>query len=211
MDNKQFIIKRSKFKSYIKTLLEFDNLFDNYIQKANEGRIIKDNGYLIEKRSFDIFKEDLKYSLFKAYIKDDSKLNAKMIEIFGKDKDIPFIPFEQKIFKTSKQFVDNLSKNNEYVIISTSVWNIINNKKYKENEGKISYELKEKQIMITFEPGEIVYFTCNFNIIKIKNLLSKAEDNFLIIQKVQNHKNNTDGTPMKTICAKFNKINILLN
>ena len=196
MENKQFKIQRSKFKLYIKTLLEFDNLFDNYIKKANDGKIIKDNGYLIEKRSFDTFKEILNYTLFRTYINDDSKFNKKMNEIFENDKDIIFIPCEQKIFITSKEFMDNL-KNNEYVIINILVWKIINNKKYKENEGKINYQIKDKQIMITFEPGETAYFTRSFNIIKFKNLLSRASENFVISEKVQNHKDNTDGGPMK--------------
>ena len=136
-------IPRNKFKLFIKTFLELDNLFLLCGQKK-EKEIINDSGYLVDKKSFDDIKNNVYYSIFKSYVNDDSKFNAKMDELFGNHKDVTYNPLEQKIFKTSKEFLENIFIVKEYIIINTIVWKMINNKKYKENEGKIKYQLKVK-------------------------------------------------------------------
>ena len=166
-------IPRNKFKLFIKILLELDNLFVLYNQKK-EKEIINDSGYLVDKKSFDDIKSNAFYSIFKSYVNDDSKFNAKMEELFGNYKDIAYNPLEQKIFKTSKEFLNDISIVKEYIIINTIVWKMINNKKYKEDEGKIKYQIKGKNIIIKFDNGDNVDFKYDLNAIKFNNLISRT-------------------------------------
>ena len=161
-------IPRNKFKLFIKILLELDNLFLLYNQKK-EKEIINDSGYLVDKKSFDDIKSNVYYSIFKSYVNDDSKFNAKMDELFGNHKDVTYNPLEQKIFKTSKEFLNDISIVKEYIIINTIVWKMINNKKYKEDEGKIKYQIKDKNIIIIFDNGNNTSFKYDLNNIKINN------------------------------------------
>ena len=104
-----------------------------------------------------------------------------MNEKYGKNNHITFIPFEQKIFNTSKELIVNLSKSYEYIIINTEVWKKFNNGKYKENEGKIAYKINESNMNIINLNGDKVYFKHNLNIIKYNDLLSrKKHEEFLL-------------------------------
>ena len=47
---------------------------------------------------------------------------------------------------------------------------MINNKKYKEDEGKIKYQIKGKNIIIKFDNGDNVDFKYDLNAIKFNNL-----------------------------------------
>ena len=66
-------------------------------------------------------------------------------------EEIEYIPIEQKIFNTSKELIDSLSKNNEYIIINSRIFEMINNKTSDRNKGKISYKIKENEIIINLE------------------------------------------------------------
>ena len=131
METKEFKIPKIKFRFCIKTILDFENSIKNYYQKEKNIKPIKDNGYLIDKKSFDDLKDKLSYSEFKEYINDVSIFYSKINEKYGNNEEITYIPLEQKIFNTSKDLIANLSKNNEYIIINKPVWNMFNNRKYK--------------------------------------------------------------------------------
>ena len=49
MENKEILVSKKKFKSYIKTLIDFDNLIADYYNKIKDKKttLIKDFGYLI--------------------------------------------------------------------------------------------------------------------------------------------------------------------
>jgi hypothetical protein len=94
-------------------------------------------------------------------------INKKYVNI----EYITFTPCEQIIFKISEELEDKIKKGNEYIIINNSVWKLINNGKYKENEGKIIYEINNEYLKIFLCEGEMVYFKYNTNIIRNQNLL----------------------------------------
>ena len=158
MAKKEFFLPKTKLKPHIKAILDFENLINDYYKKIKDNKIkdkkttlIKDNGYLINKKIFDKLKEDLSYSKLKAYINDESKFNEKLNEKYGNISHITYIPCEQKIFKSSKELLYNLSKGNEYIIINSEVWKKFNNGRHKENEGKICYEINEINMVIAVE------------------------------------------------------------
>ena len=151
-------IPKIKFKYHIKQLLDLEKIFAKYNQKAENQTYTRDTGYLIDKKYFNNFINRLFYPIFKTLINDDSKFNAKLNELYGNNKEITFTPLEQKIFHSSKDLLNNLSKYNEYVIINLLVWNIINNGKYNNKEGIINYEVKENKIILFFGSGAYVYF-----------------------------------------------------
>ena len=98
MEIKEIKIPKSKFKIYIKTILDLENLFNKYNQKSEGKKSVKDSGYLIYKKNFDYFKNELYYSMFKPIINDEIKFNSKFNELYGNKSEIKFIPCEQKIF-----------------------------------------------------------------------------------------------------------------
>ena len=57
METKEFKIPKIKFRLCIKTILDFENSIKNYYQKEKNIKPIKDNGYLIDKKSFDDLKD----------------------------------------------------------------------------------------------------------------------------------------------------------
>ena len=202
MDVKEKKIKQTQVKEYIKKLLELDKLFEDYDRKVKqEKKYIKDNGYLIDKKHFDYILNILSYSQLKTYINNDIKFKAKMKELYKNNQEIIFIPCEQKIFNNSKELIDNLSKNNEYIIINTYVWKLINNGKYEENEGKISFEIKGNSIIIYINQDEFAYFKHDFNKIIHKNLQSRIGSDSVSINKINNHRSNN----------KVNKVPIKIN
>ena len=171
MENKEIKIPKSKFKLYIKTLLELENLFNKYNQKSESKKIVYDSGYLIDKKYFDNFKNKLYYPIFKSIINNDNKFNSQLEAFYGNNNKIKLIPCEQKIFSNSKDLCVSLSLNNEYIIINTLLWKMINNGKYNEDVGKINFEIKDNKIILHFGNDDDVYFKYNSNIITNKNLL----------------------------------------
>ena len=175
MGDKGILLPKTKFKSYIKALFDFDNLMNDYYKKVKEKKpeLIKDNGYLINKKQFDKLKEELSYSKFKKHINEESKFNEMLNEKYGNASHITYIPIEQKIFNSSKNLLSNLCQEQEYVIVNKEIWKKFNNGRYKENEGIISYEINENIIVINLD-GEKTYFKYNLNIIKYGDLLSRT-------------------------------------
>ena len=171
MENKEIKIPKSKFKIYIKTLLDLENLFNKYNQKSESKKIVYDSGYLIDKKYFDNFKNKLYYPIFKSIINNDNKFNLQLEDFYGNNNKIKLIPCEQKIFSNSKDLCVSLSLNNEYIIINTLLWKMINNGKYNEDAGKINFEIKDNKIILHFGNDDDVYFKYNSNIITNKNLL----------------------------------------
>ena len=172
METSEIKISINEFKLYIRAFLDLDNFFNkNYQEVKEKNLMIKDSGYLIDKKCFDDLKEKLSYSEFIKYINDDIKFDQMLKEIYRNKEYIPIIPCDQKIFKTSEELENSIQKNNEYMIINNSVLKLINNEKYKENEGKIEYEINNEYLIISFSAEENVYFKYNINIINIKNLL----------------------------------------
>ena len=198
METKEIKIPKSKFKTYIKTLLDLENLFNKYNQKSESQKSVKDSGYLIYKKYFDDFKNKLYYPIFKSIIYDENKFNLQLNAFYGKNDEIKYIPCEQRIFSNSKDLSISLSlKNNEYVIINTLLWKMINNGKYNENIGKINFEIKDNKVILHFGNDDDIYFKYYLNIISNKNLLSKFSDK--ISSQIQNHNNNGFESPKKLI------------
>ena len=230
MGTSQYIIEEEKekekakaqFKGYIKALLDFNKEINSIYQKAKQNIIIKDNGYLVDKKCFDDFKDRLFYSKFASLNEND--FNEKINEIFKDKKEIEYVPIEQKIFNTSKELIDSLSKNDEYIIINSSIFEMINNKTSDRNKGKISYEIKENEMIINLGPGEKIIFKHNFNIIKLNVLLSKtgikeqnnpenkiSQDKYNKNNNAQILENNGKETPIKLFNNIMNQDENLIN
>ena len=221
METEIFKIEKAEIKDYIEALKDFDKEINSNYQKAKQKILVKDNGYLIDKKCFDNFKEKLNYKKFKS-IQEDA-FNEKIDEIFKDNIEIKYIPFEPKIFNTSKELIDSLSKNNEYIIINSKIFEIINKKK-EEKKGKISYEIKENELIINLGPGDKSVFKHNFNIIKYNILLSRtginaqnnpenkiSQDKFNRNNKAPNLENNGKDTPIKLFNNIMNSDENLIN
>ena len=188
MEINEIKVTKTNFKKYIRIINELEHLFDKYGQKNGSQICLKEFGFLIHKKYYDNIKDKLNYSIFKSYIADDNEFNSKLDEFYENKKEISFIPCKQELFYSSKDLIQNLFKNNEYAIINFSLWKIINNGKYIENEGRIKYEIRENKIILSFGTGINVYFKYNSNIISYKNLVSSSKE-----------KNNEIKSPMKLI------------
>lgn len=173
MEEEEFRISKNNFKYYIKALLELETIFEKYNQniKAKDSITLKETGYLIDKKNFDDIKEKLFYNEFKIYINDYVKFEQMMKEKY--EYMIPYIPFEQKIFNSSQELLICFQKNKEYIIINKLVWKLMNNGKYKEDEGKIIYEINNEILTIYFNAEDKINFNYNFNFISNQNLIQK--------------------------------------
>ena len=171
MEKNEIKITQQKFKSFIKAFIDLEITFENYYKKAKENKISKDNGYLVDKKKIDKIKEKLSYSELKIYINGDTKFKKKLEEKYKNINEIVCETCEQKIFESSKDFIQSISNHNEYEIIDKTIWMMINNGKLKENEGKIFYEINQNNLIIYYN-SDIVYFSLsNSNVLKSKNLL----------------------------------------
>ena len=193
---KEKTIPKSKFKTYINSLFDLENIFGRYNRK-DENQSIKDIGYLIDKKDFDNIKNKLLFPVFKSIINDDTQFNMKLNELYGNNEEITFIPCEQKFFSSSKDLIDSLNKNSKYAIINLLVWKMINNGKYSENEGKINFEIKDNKISLSFGTGINIHFKFNSNIISYNNLLIESRNKTKIVSKVQHHKSKSVDMPLK--------------
>ena len=212
-EKEEFRISKNNYKFYINALLQLENLFNNYSKKSksDDSIVFKDFGYLIDKKSFDVIKEKLFYNEFKIYINDPIKFDLKMEEKYKNIKYLSFIPFEQKIFHTLQELENNIKKDNEYIIINKLVWTIMNNGRYKEDKGKIIYEISNNNLIIFNDNGEKLYFKFNFNLINKKNILSRELINNLT-QICNDETNNKEKIKKNHFIRNFdNYINLLLN
>ena len=172
MEMSEIQIPKNKLKLFLKAFLDLDNLFnENYKEVKEKKIIIKESGYLIVKKCFDDIIEKISYIQFSKYINDIHKFEQMINKKYENIEYITFTPCEQIIFKISEELEDKIKKGNEYIIINNSVWKLINNGKYKENEGKIIYEINNEYLKIFLCEGEMVYFKYNTNIIRNQNLL----------------------------------------
>ena len=171
MEKNEIKITQKNFKSFIKALIDLEITFENYYKKAKEKKISKDNGYLIDKKKIDKIREKLSYSELKIYINDDTKFKNKLEEKFKNINEIVCETCEQKIFESSKDFIQSISNYNEYEIIDKTVWMLINNGKLKENEGKIFYEINGNNLILSFNSDKVYFSLSNSNVLRSKNLL----------------------------------------
>ena len=173
-------IKKEKLTQAIKDLIKFDKTIDNYYQKAKINREKKkDKGYLMNKKILDELKDKLNYSI----IKDtpDKSFYKKVYENFKFVDEIDFEGCEQRIFKNYKEMEEDLKKNNEYIIVDKTIWNLINNGKISEYEGIMTYEINKRDLILFLNDNEKAHFKHNKNIINYKNLI-KEEKNSTIVE-----------------------------
>ena len=196
MEKNEIKITKQKFKSFIKAFIDLEITFENYYKKAKEKKISKDNGYLIDKKKIDKIREKLSYSELKIYINDDTKFKNKLEEKFKNINEIVCETCEQKIFESSKDFIQSISTYNEYEIIDKTVWMLINNGKLKEKEGIISYEINQNNLIISFNSEKVYFSLSNSNVLKSKNL-SLNNGNQI------SQKNNADIYKNKNRSSKF--------
>ena len=171
MEKNEIKITKQKFKSFIKAFNDLEITIENYYKKAKENKISRDNGYLVDKKKIDKIKEKLSYSELKIYINDDTKFKKKLEEKYKNINEIVCETCEQKIFESSKDFIQSISNHNEYEIIDKTIWMMINNGKLKENEGKIFYEINENNLLLSFNSDKVYFSLSNSNVLKSKNLL----------------------------------------
>ena len=81
MEKLEIKIPKNEFKKYIQAFFDLDNVFTkNYQKIESKTTMIKESGYLINKKYFDDIKEKLSYSLFKIYMKEMNIFEQKIKE-----------------------------------------------------------------------------------------------------------------------------------
>ena len=168
-------IKKEKLTQVIKNLIKFDKTIDNYYQLAKINRETKkDKGYLMNKKILDDLKDKLNYSIIKDV--PDKSFYKKISENFKFINEIDFEGCEQRIFKNYKEMEEDLKKNNEYIIVDKTIWNMINNGKISEYEGIMTYEINKRDLILFLNDNEKAHFKHNKNIINYKNLIKEEKN-----------------------------------
>ena len=183
-------IKKEEFVSVLKDLIKFEATIDKYYKLVKEekedNKPKKECGYLMNKRVLDDLKKKLYFSNFKNLNHNLFYKNFK--EIFKDLEEITFEGGEQKTFKDYKEMEKDLKINkNEYVIVSKTIWDFINNGNKTEYEGKFTYEINSKNLILYLNDEEKAFFKHDSNIINYKNLLHQQdqEANIIIINDIE--------------------------
>ena len=183
-------IKKEEFVSVLKDLIKFEATIDKYYKLVKEekedNKPKKECGYLMNKRVLDDLKKKLYFSNFRNLNHNLFYKNIK--EIFKDLEEITFEGGEQKIFKDYKEMEEDLKINkNEYVIVSKKIWDFINNGNKTEYEGKYTYEINSKNLILYLNDEEKAFFKHDSNIINYKNLLHQQdqEENTIIMNDIE--------------------------
>ena len=156
-----------QFKNWIKALNEYETLLTNNYNKAKTNKKgIDDKGYIINKKIIDDIKQKLSYDELKKYTLDKNKeiiFNKKCEEKF-KNKNIQINKCDQKIFNNCQELYKSLNKNNEFIIINYTIWNMVKNGELGENEGLIKYTINSTHLIIYINNANIL-FKYHYNIL----------------------------------------------
>ena len=136
----------------------------------------KENGnhkcYLIEKKDFENFKEQINYETFINKIGEyRNNMVIKIITLESENKEVKLEKLKNTILKSFKDLNDLLKEKHEFVLINAKSSNEII-----ENKGKGEYfcffSFNSSELIITIEE-ESLHFHLNKNIINIDNLKDK--------------------------------------
>ena len=137
-----------EFSNYNKAIFEYEDIIEkfNKFDDKNSESFKKRNGYLIESKEY----EKLKNNLNCKDIKEKDRKKGKYKKYFKKNnfKKIKKIkPFE---IKSVQYFINMLLNNNEYIIITDDLFDIICEIKYKY-QSNVTYSINKSQIILYFE------------------------------------------------------------
>ena len=165
----------------------------NFELKLQNGTVGKEKGYLVTLKSFEEFKEYIHYKDLKQYFENKkvsnfaftkSKIGNVFLDLYLKKK----IAFAKP--KNSDELVYNLALKKKYYIITKRLWKIL----FDYGDGKeISFEIKNKKIILYFRENDISIFKINKGIIESSSYIeSIGNSNNMVSQegKLNEIKNN---------------------
>ena len=173
----------------------------NFELKLKNGTDGKEKGYLVLLKSFEEFKEYIHYKDLKQYFENKKHVSnfaytkSKIIGVFL-DQNL-----KKKIYlakpKNSENLVNELVYNKKYYIITKRLWNIL----LECGDGKeISFEIKNKKIILYFRENDISIFKINKGIIELSSYIES-----------NGNSNNMEEQEEKLNEIKNNKIEITKN
>ena len=166
--------KISELKNIIEELSNFDNSFSqNYKNESSSNEITKSIGYLLNLKTLNDLKDKYCYNIFKNNLSDSSNFELYFYQNFKAG--IPHGNYEEKIFITSKELIEALEENNEYVLVNPNIWKMTKNTNFDKKKGLISYEINSKFLILFINNIETLYFSPNSSIIS-KNSFFKSEN-----------------------------------
>ena len=144
--------------------------YEGFITSNNNKKF---NGYLINKKYIDDFKNNIYYDKLSNYLKYDynyktAKIHIEKIKLQKIERNIT-----QEKCKILEEFIKLLDNNGEYYIINESLWKKICQKEKIYEEG-ISCEIKKKNIVILNFENEKIEVKINKGIIIKENKNVKA-------------------------------------
>ena len=139
----------------------------NFELKLKNGTDGKEKGYLVLLKSFEEFKEYIHYKDLKQYF-ENKKIVPNFTYMKIKIKSVFFdLYLKKKIafakLKNSDELIYNLAIKKKYYIITKRLWKIL----FDYGDGKeISFEIKNKKIILYFRENDISIFKINKGIIE---------------------------------------------
>ena len=171
-----------------------DEIFNLELQ-LKQGTNKREKGYFIRKNNFEEFKEYIHYKFLKKYFEDKRQTSH-----FASVKSIIKNNFEDQILKKTinpvkiknseelKKYLFSKDKKKYYLINKNLGEKIFEIKEEKDKE--ISFEIKNKNIIIYFNQNDIVKFKINNGIIEESSLIISKENLNNISTKDNNENRN---------------------
>ena len=162
------------YKNYCDAIKEYENYLNKIYQNLSENNEMY-NGYLIDSKEFNKLKEDIYldfYKLMKTEYKE--QIQIKLQSLISKNESIELKKFEQVDIKSYDDFLNKLKNNNEFILITVSLWKTIR-KKEKENEEPLIYFINKSELILSLKDNNNIYFRHNNNILNKDLLIQNNE------------------------------------
>ena len=168
------ITKINECKSHCRDFLIFENYLNciycnlNHKYKTNKG-------YLIDLKEYEQYKNDLLYQVYKNNKNEyEDEIICKICELISINKSLELKKFEQVQIESYQDLKNKLYNNNEYLLISESLWSNIC-KRGKENESCIEYYINDSDLYFILKDNTFVYFSNNKNILNKTSYISSED------------------------------------
>ena len=168
------ITKINECKSHCRDFLIFENYLNciycnlNHKYKTNKG-------YLIDLKEYEQYKNDLLYQVYKNNKNEyEDEIICKICELISINKSLELKKFEQVQIESYQDLKNKLYNNNEYLLISESLWSNIC-KRGKENESCIEYYINDSDLYFILKDNTFVYFRNNKNILNKTSYISSED------------------------------------
>ena len=149
-------------------------------------------GYIIEKKDFDVLKENLNYKKYKELNQNDKNNTNKIKEIFDINKFNKISRFKEMEFASPRYILYRIINKSEFIIINEDLWDMlgpVNQDKKIKKDSEIEYKIGQgNQICIKFKKGEYLYLWADNNQINqySYNFCEKKEEFKHYIDEIKN-------------------------